>query len=115
MNADADLVDEDLIGSALTGGNGKRLDWNWSMGGRNAISVVKSVALDAVTGLSLGVVGGISLTSSTLSVDIEETRLANAGHGVDIQHLIATASGSADGSLSIIVIWGNTVGANSLH
>lgn len=73
LDADANLVYKGLVRSALTGWNGKRLSWNWSTSGRNAVSIVKSVALDAVTGLCLGIVSSISLASSTLSVDIEET------------------------------------------
>lgn len=73
LDADADLVDVDLIGSAWTGWNWERLGGNGCAGGRDAVSVVESVALDAVTALSLGVVGGVGLASSAFSVDVEET------------------------------------------
>lgn len=73
LDADADLVDKDLVGSALAGWDGEGSGWGWGAGGRNAVSVVEGVALDAITALALGVVGGISLASSTFSIDIVET------------------------------------------
>ena len=73
LDADADLVDKDLVGSALAGWDGKGLGWNWGAGGGDAVSVVEGVALDAVTALALGVVGGVGLASSTFSVDVVET------------------------------------------
>lgn len=114
QDADADLVDEDLVGSALAGGDGKWPGWDWGAGGGNAVSVVKSVALDAVTALALGVVGGVGLASSALSVDVEEARQADAGQGVDVQNLVGGASGPADGGLSVVVVGGHAVGADSL-
>ena len=72
LDADADLVDVDLIGSTLTGWDGERLSGDWGAGGRDAVSVVEGVTLDAVTALALGIVGSVGLASSTFSVDIVE-------------------------------------------
>lgn len=114
LGADALLIDKDHVGPASTGGDGKGLGGSGGAGRNDAVSVVENVSLDAVALLGLGVVDGVGGAASALAVDIVETRLADAGEGVDVKDLVQSASGSADGQLSVVVLGGGAVGADAL-
>jgi hypothetical protein len=55
------------------------------------------------------------LTISTDSIDIIETSLTDALKGVEVKNFVGSAFGSADGELSIVVVRGSAVGANSFN
>jgi hypothetical protein len=114
LGADALLVDEDHVGTALTGGDGEGLDGSGGVSSNNAVSTVESVSLDAVASLGLGVVDGVGRASSALAVDVVEARLADAGEGVNVKDLVEPAGGPADGELGIVVVGGSAVSAGAL-
>jgi hypothetical protein len=113
--ADALLVHEDHVGTALTCRDGERLNRCGGVGGNNAISVVQRVSLNAFTALSLGVVDRVGRTPSALAIDVVEAGLADAGERVDVKDLVEPAGRSAEGKLGVVVVGGSTVSAGALN
>jgi hypothetical protein len=114
LGADALLVHEVHVWSALAGGDGERLDGSGSVSGGNAVSGVESVALDAVAFFRVIVVDGVGGAAAALSVDVVEAGLAEAGEGVEVQHLVEFADWPTDGQLCVVVVGSSAVGAGAL-
>jgi hypothetical protein len=107
------LVNEEHVRSTRAGGNWKRLGWNWSSSSRDAISIIKNISLNTFAWFRWCAVNSVGLAASTDSVDVKETSLTNALKSVEIKNFVGSAFGSADGELSVIIVRGSAVGANS--
>jgi hypothetical protein len=69
--------------------------------------------LDTITGAGISIISRVGLAAAALSIDVEESSIADTGKSVDIQNLVDTASWSTDGKLSIIIVGGYTVCTNT--
>ena len=70
--------------------------------------------MDAVANSRAGVVDRVGRTTATDTVNSDKAALTNAGHCVEIQDLIFSAAGAADGKLWVVVVGFSAVGADSL-
>jgi hypothetical protein len=78
LAADASFIDEDLVYSTLACRDGEGSWGYWRTSSRNTVSIVKSIASDAIACFSLGVVDCKGLASTTISIDVIEARDADA-------------------------------------
>ena len=94
--------------------NGKGLRLLGWGGNGEAVSAVEGISVDALAGGGDNTVDRIGWARSTLSADVIESSDTNAFKRAEVELLVGCACRSADGILSIIVVRGSTVGANSL-
>ena len=86
---------------------------NRSFCGGDAGSTVEGVSIDAIA-VGFGfVVDGVGWALSALALDVDEPTVAYTGIRVDVKNLVFAAIRSADGVLRVVVVGGNTVGADS--
>lgn len=76
--ADADFIDEDLVYTTLAWWDGEGSWWDWRTSSRDTIAIVESVALNAITSFGFGIVDCKSFASTTIAIDIIESRNADA-------------------------------------
>lgn len=88
------------------------MDWGISRGDTG--STVEGISIDTIACSFDSVVHGVWGALSAFSLNIHESTAADTSVGIEVQNLVDPAFRSADGILRVIVVRGNTVGADSL-